>query len=301
MLKYQNSKISLRSVLKGHTGKVFNIAWHRDSRTLLSASQDETMISWDGVTKQKNHYISFTSSFCLSCCYHPVEPVVLAGGVYSNINVIGIPPMEEPVFIKELKAHNNHVSSINFLNRKQFISSGDKTVYLWDYEHQQKVGAFKCHRDFVTEAFPAPDGSTFVSGGCDRTAIIWDLQSGKPGYIFPGHEGDVNAVHFFPTGLSFATGCEDGRCAFWDIRSNKCLMTYVPGTSPQPVNSINFSNTGRILFAGYDNGCLVGYDILKGTKVFDVKAHSEGVRAVRVSPNGMAIASCGDSDVKIWA
>ena len=295
-------KIALRSTLKGHGGKVFSIAWRDDSRTILSTSQDETMISWDGVEKKRLNCILFPNYFALSCCYHPTEPIVLAGSVYSNISIYKEMPSSDPIPLGELKGHTHHVTSLNFIGRNQFISSGDRTIILWDVEHKQRICTFKYHRDYVMEAFPAPDNSTFISGACDRTAIIWDMRSGKPGYVFPAHEGDVNSVHFFPTGLSFATGCEDGSCSFWDIRSNKCLMKYAPGNGMlAPVNSINFSKTGRILFAGYDDGVFAAYDILKGAKIFEAKACSEGVKKVRVSPNGLAIATCGDNEIKIWS
>lgn len=107
----------------------------------------------------------------------------------------------------------------------------------------------------------------FISGSCDQSAKLWDMRTpSRAQHTFQGHDGDVNAVSFLPDGLHFGTGSDDGSCRLFDIKTGHELQQYKDKhTSPRGqvnVNSIAFSHSGRLLFAGYSNGNCYVWDTL---------------------------------------
>lgn len=116
----------------------------------------------------------------------------------------------------------------------------------------------------------------FVSGSCDSTARLWDMRvASRAVRTFHGHEGDVNSVKFFPDGNRFGTGSADGTCRLFDIRTGHQLQVYYQphgDNDVPPVTSIAFSISGRLLFAGYNNGDCYVWDTLLG-KVHCILIH----------------------------
>ena len=58
--------------------------------------------------------------------------------------------------------------------------------------------------------------------------------------------------------------------------------------------------SGRLLFAGYNDYCINVWDTLKGVRVSIMYAHDNRVTGVQVSPDGTALASSSwDSNIKV--
>jgi len=68
------------------------------------------------------------------------------------------------------------------------------------------------------------------------------------------------------------------------------------------VNAIDFSISGRILFAGYNDYAVNIWDTLKCHRVAMLYGHENRVSSLRVSPDGTAIATGSwDFSLKVWA
>ena len=160
---------------------------------------------------------------------------------------------------------------------------------------------FTDHTGDVMSVSVSPDKNTFVSGACDAHAKIWDIRSGKCVQTFAGHESDINAVQYFPNGLSFGTGSDDATCRLFDIRADRELKQYTDDTIREGVTSIDFSLSGRFLFAGYDDRKVIVWDTLKGTQLSTLEQHENRVSCLAVSPDGQALCTGSwDHTLKIW-
>ena len=71
---------------------------------------------------------------------------------------------------------------------------------------------------------------------------------------------------WFPDGQAVGTGGEDGSCKLFDLRNESDVFLNAmkcPGGSGEGVGvkSLAFSNTGRVLFAGHEDGVIYGWDL----------------------------------------
>ncbi|KAK3548025.1 hypothetical protein QTP70_002911 [Hemibagrus guttatus] len=127
--------------------------------------------------------------------------------------------------------------------------------------------------------------------GCDKKANVWDMRSGQNIQSFDNHESDINAVRYYPSGDAFATASDDATCRLYDLRADREMAVYSKESVIFGASSVDFSLSGRLLFAGYNDYTINIWDVLKGTRAAILYGHENRVSKVRVSPEGTAFCS----------
>ncbi|KAG8001413.1 Guanine nucleotide-binding protein subunit beta-5 [Nibea albiflora] len=180
-----------------------------------------------------------------------------------------------------------------FTLNKILTSSGDGTCALWDVESGQLLQSFHGHTADVLslDLAPSETGNTFVSGGCDKKANVWDMRSGQNIQSFENHESDINSVKYYPSGDAFASASDDATCRFYDLRADREVAVYQKDSVIFGASSVDFSMSGRLLFAGYNDYTINVWDVLKGSRVSILYGHENRISRVRVSPDGTALCS----------
>lgn len=72
---------------------------------------------------------------------------------------------------------------------------------------------------------------------------------------------------FFPSGNAIITGSDDCSCKMYDLRSDQEVNGYQDSSLNAGITSLALSNSGRLIFAGYDDFNCHIWDSLKGEKV----------------------------------
>ncbi|KAM9764733.1 guanine nucleotide-binding protein subunit beta-5b isoform 1-T2 [Menidia menidia] len=301
--------IKTRRVLKGHGNKVLCTDWCKDRRRLVSSSQDGKVIVWDAFTLNKEHGVTLPCTWVMACAYAPSGCAVACGGLDNKCSVIplSLDSTENLAAKKKSVAmHTNYVSGCTFTSSDMQLltSSGDGTCALWDVESGQLLQSFHGHTaDILSlDLAPSETGNTFVSGGCDMKANVWDMRSGQNIQSFESHESDINCVKYYPSGDAFASASDDATCRFYDLRADREVAVYQKDSVIFGATSVDFSLSGRLLFAGYNDYTINVWDALKGTRVSILFGHENRVSSVRVSPDGTALCSASwDNTLRIWA
>ena len=207
----------------------------------------------------------------------------------------------------ELQYHEGYLSCCRFIGDDEIItSSGDSTCVLWDVPQKKHKCVFNDHNGDVMSVgiYENKNGpSYFVSGSCDATAKLWDHRAHK-GVIrtFTGHESDINSVHFFPNGQGFGTGSDDSSCRLFDVRGNRQLNKYTNEKILCGITSVDFSKSGRLLFAGYDDYVVVAWDTLLADQRQVLTGHDNRVSCLGVTDDGRALCTGSwDTVLRIWA
>jgi guanine nucleotide-binding protein subunit beta-5 len=85
-------------------------------------------------------------------------------------------------------------------------------------------------------------------------------------------------------------------------RADREVAKYTKESILFGVNAIDFSASGRILFAGYNDYAVNIWDTLKCHRVAMLYGHENRVSSLKVSPDGTAIATGSwDYSLKVWA
>ncbi|XP_035229858.1 guanine nucleotide-binding protein subunit beta-2-like isoform X2 [Stegodyphus dumicola] len=289
----QNLNIKPRRVLKGHQGKVLCSDWSLDKRHIVSSSQE--------------HAITMPTTWVMACAYAPSGNMVACGGLDNKITVYPL-SFEDDVSTKKkaVGTHTSYMSCCLFPNSDQQIltGSGDSTCALWDVECTHLIQSFHGHTGDVMalDLSPSETGNIFVSAGCDRQALIWDMRTGQCVQQFEGHESDINSVKFYPSGDAIATGSDDATCRLFDLRADREAAVYSKQSIIFGVNSVDFSVSGRLLFAGYNDYTVNVWDSLKCVRLSILYGHENRVTCLKVSPDGTALSTGSwDFTLRVWA
>jgi len=307
-------KITCKKILKGHFGKVYAMHWAGDSERVVSASQDGKLIIWNAITTMKTSAIPLRSSWVMTCAFERKENNHVACGGLDNLCSVYNLDSPSPMRAKcELSAHDGYLSCVRFIDTTKIVtSSGDSTCILWDMGTGEAIQTFTDHTgDAMSLSLNPKDPNMFVSASCDATAKVWDTRQQSATHTFAGHESDINSVAFMPNGNSFGTGSDDSSCRLFDIRAYSQVNLFQNERILCGITSVDFSKTGRILFAGYDDYNWHGWDVLKkgegATAAFVESKHENRVSCLGVNNGdgqyaGTALCTGSwDTFLKIWA
>lgn len=307
-----------------HFDQVSAVAWLPDSRHLVSASQDGLLIAWDTVTGYKRSLIDLDDPW-VTCCDASADGRLVGVGGLENACVVYKLGLEESqgALLSIFKGHQEYISGLRFMtgSSSQLVTcSGDKMTILWDVSKGGEVSKFYGHLGDVLALDVRPGNPRgFVTVSCDRMGLVWDTRIPMSVRKFPIDSGcDPSAVKFFPDGYSFAVGSDDSTIKLFDLRSDGKLADYdafvgsskvdsasesIQGSFDTPgVVSLDFSCSGRLMLVSYsDWPTVVVRDTLTGSILGRLEGHGGVVEDVRVSPDGVAVATASrDESVRIW-
>lgn len=151
-----------------------------------------------------------------------------------------------------------------------------------------------------------PVFSVFASGSEDATVKVWDFETGEFERTLKGHTNAVQAVAFNSAGTLLASASADLSIKLWDFSTdgdyeclktlrghdhNVCGVVFAPPTAGEDLlYSCSRDNTIKVweIATGYCVNTLNG-------------GHSDWVRDVAVSDDGLYLASCGnDRSILFW-
>lgn len=308
-LDYSKS-LKPQRVLKGHFGKVYAMHWAGDSTQLVSASQDGKLIVWNAMTTNKVQAIPLRSSWVMTCAYEQTQNgMVACGGLDNLCSIYKLRSDGANVTRadKELAAHDGYLSCCRFIDQTKILtSSGDSTCILWDVDKGEPIRTFSDHSGDVMSISVSPsDKNLFASGSCDANAKLWDMRTGDCIKTFSGHESDINSIAFFPDGNAIGTGSDDSSCRLFDIRAFCEVNQFGNDKILCGITSVSFSNSGRVLYAGYDDYNCYGWDVMSpegSNHYFKMYGHDNRVSCLGVNPAGNAITTGSwDTLLKVWA
>lgn len=308
-LESAQTSFKARRTLKGHYGKIYALQWATDGTHLVSASQDGKLMIWNAQTTNKRLAIPLRSSWVMTCAYAPSRTFVACGGLDNLCSVYRLSQektgWDNSQAFRELATHEGYLSCCRFIDDSEIItSSGDSTCILWDIETKTPKTAFSDHTGDVMSVSIWTNSNIFASGSCDATARVWDYRSGKNcvgNYV--GHESDINTVQCFPSGYAFGTGSDDSKMRLFDTRAYRAMNSYFSENILCGITSIDFSKSGKYLFAGYDDEpYAVVWDTLKSERCQTLAGNVNRVSCLGVNSTGTALCTGSwDFFLKIWA
>ncbi|KAF1329812.1 putative dynein regulator, partial [Globisporangium splendens] len=160
------------------------------------------------------------------------------------------------------------------------------------------------HRSPVTCVAFHPVFSVFASGSEDATVKVWDFETGEYERTLKGHTNAVQAVAFNSAGTLLASTSADLSIKLWDFSTDgdyECLKTL--RGHDHNVCGVVFATAGEdLLYSCSRDHTIKVWEISTGYCVNTLNGgHSDWVRDVAVSDDGLYLATCGnDRSILLW-
>ncbi|XBW35901.1 hypothetical protein QEN19_001476 [Hanseniaspora menglaensis] len=215
-----------------------------------------------------------------------------------------------------------------------------KGMKLMEYtEHLGDILALSTPKRFENSGVDSFNNNVFATAGSDGYLLLWDSRQRNSAQKFLIGDTDVGCLQFFSDNNAIAAGSDDGLVRLFDLRADCKIAEYsvmhqlhklkeysnsktklnTPQNSyystlesssllsknteydAEGVLSMDFSNSGRLLYACYPNyGCVV-WDTLKGEVVGMLQDHSSRINKVKSSNNGFGVMTGSwDNSIKMW-
>ena len=199
----------------------------------------------------------------------------------------------------ELLGYHDHLANkvtVNESGTRAASSSSDYTVRIWNLESKSLEQTLLGHSDDV-EDFAFIDDETGVSVSRDCRVLVWNLRTGAIRRAIEGHDKDALSV-VYSDGSIYTSG-DDMTLRVWDLKTGALLRKWGPFENETDTCAVDTIRCRAIL--GCDDGVVRIFDITSGESVFEISAHSSGIKKVATSPlNGDILSAAYDQKIIIW-
>ncbi len=179
---YGNSTASVARLktLKGHTGRVYAIAFLPDS--LVTGGEDQLIRLWDLNSGECLRIFTGHDShiFDVACLSRPDQAALIASGG-STDQTIRLWNAQTGDCLSTLTGHQAAIQTLAFSPDGSLLASGsaDQTIRLWDVNSGSLVKTLTGHSKELRSVAFSPDGSLLLSASEDETLRLWQVQSGE--------------------------------------------------------------------------------------------------------------------------
>lgn len=246
-----------RSVLSGHSSRIWDISTTVNGSLLASASGDGSVRLW-------NTAPVFTS------IDHSVEDRDWSeekydhkGSVSNDDNDDGSQKSEVPC-VAVLNDHGKDVYAVQFHAAGNALVTGgyDRSIRLYDVETQTVLKVLDGHRSAVSSVTFNALGNLVISGGKDSTIRFWDVISGLCVQTLNSHFGEITSVEADQSGSVLLSSSKDNSNRLWDLRTSRATHRF-KGHQNTSANFIRagFGPREAVVVGGSEDGFVYVWDV----------------------------------------
>jgi len=232
-----------------------------------------------------------------SVTFSPDQKLLATGGMDGQIRLWNV---TDGTQILAWQAHGDWIRCVAFSQDGKLIAScgNDHTVRIWDSQTTKCLKILRGHTDWVWSVYFVLGKRLVISASSDRTAKVWSLDLGICVYTFNEPDREVWSFAFSNDGKTLATGGADS-VKLWNVWTNQCIKTFDDNSAR--VRTLAFSPDGKILVGSSDNQSITAWDVKTGKCLRSIKTAPTGaIWAVKFSPNGETVMSCGTDKIQLW-
>jgi len=322
------------AVLKGHAGRVNALAFSPDGQILVSASEDNTLRSWNVASERADLPRRWQASLDPELTFSPDNRWLALHGENNAVELLSLPSLKSVVALagnRPAFSPDSRWLATLVTNQLQLFSIPDGRL--------QRV--FEGDGTLDGNAVFAPDGTRLAMSTAVGNILIWDLTNSSPflrvastnrlkRLFFAGEGHEVVALHaadgtleWFDTKtgnrtLRLATGEGSVKCAalspdgksvligetaaqmrLVDLRSGQVKL--LPGDAGS-VMSVAWSADGQTIAAGSFEGVIKLWNVRTRREMAALHGHTSLVTALEFSRDGRHLVSGSfDNTWRIWS
>jgi len=285
-------------MLKGHLGHVNSCAFSPDGKTILSGSEDKTMILWETRTGKKLRTFVGHSDEVTTVAFSPDGKIVASGSADRTMILWDNQTGKK---LRTLAGHTDVVFMCIFSPDGATIASAswDKTVKLWDVRSGKELRTLAGHSGEVNACDFSPNGTMILSGAIDKTLKLWNARTGKELSSLRGHKGSITDCAFSSDGKAIISGSADDTLILWETQTGKPIRKFEG--SPGGLTACAISPDGAMIASASRDTTVRIWGTRLGKELQTLVGHSDWVLDCAFSPDGITVASASaDTTVKLW-
>ena len=287
--------IVLLHTLRGHSGRVFDVAFSARGEFLASSSQDMNIRLWDIRSGQEVHTFRM-NSVDMADIDISIERNLLASGEA----IWDLESMQEIHVLERGSPYPGFVAFSPDGSAVLALGLFEQQITLWDVTNGQPVYTFDREEEHRTKRMDfSPDGTLIAVGVMDGTVRLLDVVSGELVRILQYRgETDIHDVAFSPDGNYLASGGRVPAVILWDVASGEVVRIF---RLTDNAISMDFSPDGSILATtgGHEHEVRL-WDVESGNLLYSLP-HNDPLTSVAFSPDGRLLAvGCADGNIYVW-
>jgi WD40 repeat protein len=277
------------------------IAFHPDSRRLLSADDSGNIQMWDVTTGNRLHRVELRHERAASALAFNASGSLFCSVHKDGDLTIWRTDLFEVAHRRSLSMHA--LRAVAFSPQGDLVATGDEEgeVLLVSSDSQGRVRRLREHTSPINGVAFSPDGHWLASVSEDGSLVLWHLRaSDSPYLVLQQHLQAVRSVAFSPDGSQLVTTSEDKDVKVWDVQRLLRRLERHPRAVPMWYGAL--SRDGKFVISDEGNR-LALWSVGSGLPIRAIHgAHKSDVLCCAISPDGTwALSSGEDSRLRMWS
>ncbi|KAG2033235.1 WD40-repeat-containing domain protein [Suillus americanus] len=287
-----------RRMKQGHTGEVKAVAFFKDSRRVVTCSDDTTLRIWD---VQKGALVGEPfeghRDWVRSGAISPDDRRIASGGRDKRIIIWDV-ESKQMVF-EPLEKHTHWVESVCFSFDGKRLASGsqDCTIVVWNTETGAVITTLEGHRGSIWSVAFSPDDLKLASGSSDCTIRVWHTAKAEILFEINAHKNPVRSVVWSSDGQQLVSASY-GKVKFWNSSNGGQNGLTCTGHTDW-VRSLAISSDSSFIASASDDKTVRLWSTKTHQSIGQAIEHSDGLLCVAISPDGKWLVS-GDNQGRVW-
>ncbi|KAK5092705.1 TOR complex subunit lst8 [Exophiala xenobiotica] len=165
-------------VFEGHSNNITAVAFHVDTKWMVTSSEDSTVKVWD--TRTGNIQRNYAHSHPVNdVVIHPNQGEIVSADRGGNVRVFDLG--SDKCTHQLIPAEDVSVSSVSVANDGSLLAAGNNhgDVYIWRmYQENNETSlapcrVFKAHKEYLTRLLLSPDIKLLATCSADHTVKVW--------------------------------------------------------------------------------------------------------------------------------